>query len=245
MRGLVQMVLVFIVLLTAIPGCLNAQKVTRAAPQFIAPRPASPANGFISRPGFAGFPRHHFGFYPFGYFSSPFFYSDPFFYDDLSSSGYPVAAMPPVIIMQAPPSPAADFVPDRPASPAQPLVIELQGDRYVRISGEGDSGAQVIDQGSAPPRWPAKSSATPTPAAGVEELAPAILIFRDGHREEVSDYTIADGILYARGNYYTDGSWNRKVELSSLNLPETVKSNQSRGVRFQIPTAPNEVIVRP
>ena len=82
-------------------------------------------------------------------------------------------------------------------------------------------------------------------AAADPELVPAILIFRDGHREEVSEYTIADGSLYTRADYYTNGSWNRKIELSSLNLSETVRSNQSRGVRFQLPSFPNEVIVRP
>ncbi len=74
---------------------------------------------------------------------------------------------------------------------------------------------------------------------------PAVLVFRDGHREEVSEYTIADGALYTRTDYYTAGSWNRQIELSALNLPDTVKSNQSRGVRFQLPSSPNEVIVRP
>jgi len=56
---------------------------------------------------------------------------------------------------------------------------------------------------------------------------------------------ITDGVLYTSGDYYANGSWNRKIELSSLNLPETVKSNQSRSVRFQLPSAPNEVIIRP
>jgi len=30
-----------------------------------------------------------------------------------------------------------------------------------------------------------------------------------------------------------------------LDLPETLKSNYSRGLRFQLPRAPNEVIVGP
>jgi len=72
-----------------------------------------------------------------------------------------------------------------------------------------------------------------------------VLVFRDGHREEVSDYTIADGVLYARGDYYRDGAWNRKIELKSLNLPETIHSNDARGVHVQLPTSPNEVITRP
>ena len=72
-----------------------------------------------------------------------------------------------------------------------------------------------------------------------------MLIFRDGHRQEVSSYTIADGILYASSDYATTGVWNEKVELSALDVPETFASNSSRGVRFQLPSAPNEVIVGP
>jgi hypothetical protein len=84
----------------------------------------------------------------------------------------------------------------------------------------------------------AGSTATP-------EIRPAVLVFRDGHHEEVSDYTIADGVLYTRLNFYTDGSWTRKIALSSLNLPDTITANQSRNLKFQLPTASNEVIVRP
>jgi hypothetical protein len=77
------------------------------------------------------------------------------------------------------------------------------------------------------------------------ELPPATLIFRDGHSEEVRDYTIADGILYARGDYYADGYWNKKIGLASLNIPETLQANATRNVKFVLPSSPNEVITRP
>ncbi len=120
-------------------------------------------------------------------------------------------------------------------------MIELQGDRYVRVSGEDNSGAEMISPESI--RRPEKLSAATIQAPAPE--APVVLVFRDGHREEVSEYTIAGGILYAARDYPTDGSWNKKIELSSLNLPETTKTNQSRGMKFQIPHSPNEVILRP
>jgi hypothetical protein len=176
------------------------------------------------------------------------FFSDGYYSDALYDSGYPVAPQPNVIIMQAPSreeSAAARF----PVS-AQPLLIELQGDHYVRVSGEDNSGAKTIEKAS--DRMPADNMparqgdvAVAATHRAMQELPPTVLIFRDGRREEVSDYTIADGVLYARGNYYVDGSWNRKIELSSLNLPETFDANRSRGVRFQLPSAPNEVIVGP
>jgi hypothetical protein len=76
-------------------------------------------------------------------------------------------------------------------------------------------------------------------------LPPATLIFRDGHSEEVRDYTIADGILYARGDYYSDGYWNKKIGLTALNIPETLQANATRNVKFVLPSSPNEVITRP
>jgi hypothetical protein len=107
---------------------------------------------------------------------------------------------------------------------------------------------ETIPQSSDPPRNQERNEergSASTHAATTPEPPPAILIFRDGHREETSDYTIANGILYTRSDFYANGSWTRKIELSSLNLPETLSSNQSRGVRFQLPSFPNEIIVRP
>ncbi len=134
-------------------------------------------------------------------------------------------------------------------------MIELQGDRYVRVKGEETSrtpigteiGTEVktIDPLPNTSGQPEPSSGNPAHAVSAKEIPSAMLVFRDGHREQVSDYTIADGILYAHSDYFTTGLWNRKIELSSLNLPETVTSNQSQGVRFQLPSAPNEVIVGP
>jgi hypothetical protein len=208
--------LLLITLLAAFAPCVNAQRMGAASPHFAA------------RFNQSGHP--HAFFYPLAF-------TDPFYADYLSNTGYPVASQPPLIILQ--PSPARAPEPERFAPPAQPLMIELQGDRYVRVSGPETSGAEMID------RMPDRPSSAPIHAGALPELPPAVLVFRDGHREEASEYTIAEGVLYTRADYYTTGSWNRKIELSSLDLPETVKSNQSRGVKFQLPSSPNEVIVRP
>ena len=129
-------------------------------------------------------------------------------------------------------------------SPIRPLLIELQGDRYVQVGGDDPTEEMTEAIPNAPTRQ-SHSSNSATPAAAANDLAPAVLVFRDGHREKVSDYTIADGVLYTNDDYSTNGSWNRKIALSSLNLPETLQSNQARGVKFQLPTSPNEVIIRP
>jgi hypothetical protein len=144
---------------------------------------------------------------------------------------------------------------DQQQPPSQPLLIELQGGRYVRVTGENLTGENTSASGlayQAPTAAAARSNSAkldsnrpPAHEVTARVLAPVVLVFRDGHSEEVRDYTIADGAIYARGDYYSDGYWNKTIELSTLNLPETVKSNQERGVRFVLPSAPNEVITRP
>lgn len=215
--------LLLISLLAALTPCASAQRMGVASPHFAAR---------FNRGG-----RPHGSFYPLAY-------ADPFYADYLSSTGYPLASsQPPLIIVQSPGARTSE--PERFAPPAQPLMIELQGNRYVRVSGPETSGAEMIDSMPDASLRPERVPSTPIQAVAIRELPPAVLVFRDGHREEASEYTIADGVLYTRADYYTTGSWNRKIELSSLNLPETVKSNQSRGANFRLPSSPNEVIVRP
>ena len=36
-----------------------------------------------------------------------------------------------------------------------------------------------------------------------------------------------------------------KVQLADLDLPRTVKQNQERGLKFDLPSGPNEVVLRP
>lgn len=158
------------------------------------------------------------------------------FYPDYLDAGYPVASQPPVIVMQAPPNQAQEArVPD-----VHPLMIELQGDRYRRINDGDESEVEAVSQGSG-----SLSKAIPQEVPSHSEPRSAILVFRDGHREEVSDYTIAGGVLYAHADYYSAGSWTKNVDLAALNVPETMAANQSRGVPFRLPASPNEVMVGP
>jgi len=206
-----------IALLTAVPVSLPAQHF-------------SPAH-LPARTGFAHAQRSRSfsrGYYPVAYF-------DPLDWDYMYPTDYSVPAQPSVIVLQPP---AAAVVPQPPSPPAHPLLIELQGDRYVEINGENQPDAGMIEQ---QPR-PAIRSQSLTPASLRQD---ALLIFRDGHREQVAGYAITGGFLYATANYYTEGTWNRKIELSSLNLPDTVSANQSRGINFHLPSASNEVIVGP
>ena len=178
----------------------------------------------------------------------PFFYPslfvpDVFYPDVFSTEEYSGASQPPVILLQAPP--ASNPAPEPVPSPAEPLVIELQGDRYVRLSGDDTSQTGMIERNPIPLRRPEKASSRSAQAVTPHELQPVILVFRDSHREEVSDYIITDGVIYARADYYAGGSWSKKIALTSLDLAETLDLNRSRGVAFRLPSAPNEVITRP
>ena len=174
----------------------------------------------------------------------------PFWSDDFSS---PYAQAPSVIVLQTPqPSPAPSNAPKEEPKPASPLMIEWQGDRYVRrteTSGTSTRNNQPDYIAEAKPhlseKHPNAFAAQPATTSPSTELSPATFVFRDGHREQSSDYSIISGVIYARGDYWTNGYWAKQIPVSQLDLPATFKANQERGVPFRLPAAPNEVITRP
>jgi hypothetical protein len=149
----------------------------------------------------------------------------PFFYPDYSTESTAVPAASPMVVERK------IFQPER---PTEPLLIEWHGDRFVRY-GEA--------QKSEAPDYAEVASARAASSATSPELLPAVLVYRDGHREEVDDYVITRGVLYARGNGYSQAT--RNIQLSVLDLAATLKANQSDGVRFVLPAGPNEVVTRP
>ena len=203
--------------------------------------------------------------YP-GYGSLPFpFFGDNFDPSDIYSTGYPVSSAPPPFLMQAlqglmtPATSSMASLMTTPnnhegsSSPNDPLIIELQNGRYVRVNGRvinGDAEPISFPENSAAVKHRAKNAKpapeNPTPQTIAHAPLPAVvLIFRDGHREQVRDYTIAQGAMYARGDYYTDGYWNKKIDLATLNVPLTLAANAAQNVKFVLPSSPNEVITRP
>ncbi|MFZ0818014.1 MAG: hypothetical protein WAM78_20985 [Candidatus Sulfotelmatobacter sp.] len=60
--------------------------------------------------------------------------------------------------------------------------------------------------------------------------APTILVFKDGHQLEVSNYAIVNPTLYD----LTPGH-PRKIALSDLDLPATEKLNDDHGIVFELP----------
>ena len=185
-------------------------------------------------PGIVFGHHHHHGFdngFNNGVFLGGPFWGSPFWDDN----GQEVVYEPPPEEAQQPvPLQQRVVQPSRP--PAEPLMIELQGDRYVRVGGNvGQNQVAQRDYESARGKSGNRSTSLP----------PAVLAFRNGTREEVNSYTIVGNTLYESGDYWTQGYWTKKVQLADLDLPETMRLNQERGVPFRLPTAPNDVVTRP
>jgi hypothetical protein len=243
-----------------IPQKMSAQRAGSSFTHFShalpahAPGGTSPSgtNGnFASRPDFASLRKLYRGG-PYGDLLSSF----GFLSDSLGdSSPYGNSAAAPNFFLM-PSLLSNGMMEEQPQPAAQPLMIELRGDRYVRVASDGENAGNALPPANHPATRDTRSSisnsgTTPSVIASnakptaASELPPTVLIFRDGHSENVHDYAITDGVIYARGNYYTDGYWNKKIEVSALNVSQTIQSNEARGVQFHLPGAPNEVITRP
>jgi len=155
----------------------------------------------------------------------PFFYGAPYFYSDYDSYAPEYQAPPPA------PQPApvvqvkAEPLPD-------PVLLELRGNQWVRVTNFGAASEQALGP----------ESAAPTPHT---EMPPAILVYRDGHSEEVSSYSIIGRVMYTKSDYWTSGAWTRTIQIADLDVPATLKQNQQRGVKFDLPSGPDEVVIRP
>ena len=184
-------------------------------------------------PGFAGFgvtttsgvspalsrPFHH---HPFGNAGSIFF----------SDLGYePIASQPVSVIVVQPPAPAATPILEESHPPAKPLLLEVQGDRWVEVEHFQMARGPVPDH---------KTQAR-------LENAPqeTLLVFRDGHSENTTGYAVIGDALYEQSNYWASGSWTKKIPIASLDLPATIQANQQRGLVFRLPAGPNEVVLQP
>jgi hypothetical protein len=82
------------------------------------------------------------------------------------------------------------------------------------------------------PGRPDYAPPTPQPPAAVRDAKPnepSVLVFRDGHQQEVSNYAIMGQ------NVYVFDKGSRKIALADLDVAATVKANDERGLDFNIP----------
>jgi len=97
------------------------------------------------------------------------------------------------------------------------IVVDLPSTRQVAPSGDDEE---------EPPR-----TAAPQQVDEAESVAATVLVFRDGHQQEVSNYAIMGQTLYVLDTR------THKIALGDLDLPATIKLNDDRGVEFHLPTS--------
>ena len=163
--------------------------------------------------------RHPFGRSPFFFlYGAPYFYSDDYEPYDLQYAKSEPAPQP--VSSEANPGPLPE-----------PVLLELHGSQWVKVTNFGETSQQALNPSSQ------SASAKPMPAA--------VLVYRDGHSEEISSYSIIDRVMYTIADYYSSGSWTRTIQIADLDIPATLKQNQRRGVKFDLPSGPDEVVIRP
>jgi hypothetical protein len=74
----------------------------------------------------------------------------------------------------------------------------------------------------------------PVQAAPIQNYEPApidstVLVFRDGHKQQVTNYAVVGQTLYVFDER------RQKIPLGDLDVPATIKVNDDRGVEFQLP----------
>jgi hypothetical protein len=168
------------------------------------------------------------GFRRSGVFNGPYlypgFYPDyypDYFYDSYENEPPPPPAPEPAVAPQARQEPVPS-----------PALLELQGNRWVKV-----------DNFTMNPTQPEIASQA-VPAA-TKKMPPTVLVYRDGHTEELTNYSIIGSSIYTKSDYWTNGAWTRTIQIADLDIPSTLKQNQQRGVQFDLPSGPDEVMIRP
>lgn len=167
-------------------------------------------------------------------------YPDYYDYYDYSDYEPPMPEEPPRVS-------AAHTTPaTQPERPVPHLLLERRGDQWVQVTGYSQLAApaqpvpsKTLEATDRRAVIPARDESEPP-----RELPPAVLVFRDGHEEEVKNYTVIGTTLYTTANYWVNGSWSRKIEIRNLDVPATLKLNQERGSEFSLPSGPGEVVIR-
>jgi hypothetical protein len=179
---------------------------------------------------------------------SGFLYPAYFYpYDDYDFASYGPEENPiqyvPVQATAPAPAPAVPAAP-----PSEAMVLENHGGQWVRVPNGG------MAPSAAPSGKSDSSHATPNPHPGIVDpaagtkpapvLPAAVIVFRDGHKEELQKYMIQGDALYTSETPYNPGALTKRIPLDQLDIPASLKLNQDRGAKFNLPTASNEVMIR-
>jgi hypothetical protein len=160
---------------------------------------------------------HHAYKPAYGYYGAPYFYSD--YYGPSDFEYQPPEPSPPPVQVQVKSEPLPD-----------PVLLELHGSRWIKVPNFGEASERALGA-------EAQAKAKPLP--------PAVLVYRDGHTEELSSYSIIGESIHTKSNYWTTGTWTRTIPVVDLDIPATLRQNEQRGVNFELPSGPDEIMLRP
>jgi hypothetical protein len=186
------------------------------------PRPGFPHHHhFPHRPlGFnrwGGYwPAYYGGYLPFdydysGYDMNPGYYTGyvPGTFNSGPYAGYPY---PPGYAAAPGNAPQASYYPSGPLAPPPPPQA---------------SAPETQASGGTASSTTAKKVTTANGPESVSE--PTVLVFRDGHKREVKNYAIMGSTLFVLSGQPA------RIPIAELDVPETIRQNQSRGLEFSLP----------
>ena len=168
------------------------------------------------------------------------FYPGFDYFDDDSDRNYEPPEVSHNVVAESKPNVAAAA----PTKPAESLILENRGGQWVRIP---TASQMPLSAGYMEPQASSSGPGTTggkVAAAPPDKLPPAVLVFRDGHEEQVARYVVQGKVLYTSSDYWSTGTWTREIPIAQLDVPASVKRSAERGGVFSVPTRPNEVVVR-
>lgn len=115
---------------------------------------------------------------------------------------------------------------DSEEQPEEPLPTPVPVQIQIQVE---DKRAKEPEPAAAVETRPAER--TPVVSEPVEQGPATVLVFLDGHQQEVRNYAIVGQTLYDLGTFVA-----HKIPLAELNLRETVKVNEDRGLEFRLPS---------
>ena len=109
------------------------------------------------------------------------------------------------------------------SGPPTEQTLHVVVDLPTAMHGDADD-----DESLPPPAKPRSDS----DAANLREatpIDPTVLVFRDGHQQEVTNYAIVGQTVYVFDKR------TQKIALTDLDVAATIKLNDDRGVDFHVP----------
>jgi hypothetical protein len=124
------------------------------------------------------------------------------------------------------------YVAEPEADPSPDPVDERGGPTIFDRRGNGQARRPAASQYASRRDSAASSSSAPADAAPAEDQPQTLLIYKDGHQDEVQNYAVVGDMLYD----LTPGR-HRKIALADLDLKATAQQNDDAGINFQVPVS--------